>query len=193
MLRTGEPGPKGITALLIPADAPGISYGKKEDKMGWNAQPTRMITFEDVRVPIANRLGEEGQGFAIAMEGLDGGRINIATCSVGTAQQALEEATAYVQERSSSVVRSQIFNPLSSSWRTCSPNWWPRGKWCGSRRTSSISKMPKRPHTVPWRSALPLMWASRCVTRSAIIRWLWIHPGIPHGAACARYPRASNP
>ena len=99
MLRTGEPGPKGITALLIPADAPGISYGKKEDKMGWNAQPTRMITFEDVRVPIVNRLGEEGQGFAIAMEGLDGGRINIATCSVGTAQQALEEATAYVQER----------------------------------------------------------------------------------------------
>ncbi len=99
MLRTGDAGPKGITALLIPADAPGISYGKKEEKMGWNAQPTRMITFDDVRVPVANRLGEEGQGFAIAMEGLDGGRISIATCSVGTAQQALEEATAYVQER----------------------------------------------------------------------------------------------
>ena len=99
MLRTGEPGPKGISALLVPADSPGISYGKKEDKMGWNAQPTRMITFDNVRVPVANRLGEEGQGFAIAMEGLDGGRINIATCSVGTAQQALEEATAYVQER----------------------------------------------------------------------------------------------
>ena len=99
MLRTGGPGPKGISALLIPADAEGISYGKKEEKMGWNAQPTRMITFDNVRVPVANRLGEEGQGFAIAMEGLDGGRINIATCSVGTAQQALEEATAYVQER----------------------------------------------------------------------------------------------
>ncbi|MFT4615419.1 MAG: alkylation response protein AidB-like acyl-CoA dehydrogenase [Bacteroidia bacterium] len=99
MLRTGDKGPKGITALLIPADAPGVSYGKKEEKMGWNAQPTRMINFEDVRVPIGNRLGEEGQGFAIAMEGLDGGRINIATCSIGTAQQALEEATAYVQER----------------------------------------------------------------------------------------------
>ncbi len=99
MLRTGDAGPKGISALLIPANAEGISYGKKEDKMGWNAQPTRMINFDNVRVPVANRLGEEGQGFAIAMEGLDGGRINIATCSVGTAQQALEEATAYVQER----------------------------------------------------------------------------------------------
>ena len=99
MLRTGGVGPKGISALLIPADAEGVSYGKKEDKMGWNAQPTRMVTFDNVRVPVVNRLGEEGQGFAIAMEGLDGGRINIATCSVGTAQQALEEATAYVQER----------------------------------------------------------------------------------------------
>lgn len=99
MLRTGAPGAKGITALLIPADAPGVSYGKKEEKMGWNAQPTRTITFDAVRVPIANRLGAEGQGFSIAMEGLDGGRINIATCSVGTAQQALEEATAYVRER----------------------------------------------------------------------------------------------
>ena len=99
MLRTGGAGPKGISALLVPADAEGISYGKKEDKMGWNAQPTRMVTFDNVRVPVANRLGEEGQGFAIAMEGLDGGRINIATCSIGTAQQALEEAVAYVQER----------------------------------------------------------------------------------------------
>ncbi|MDB4542625.1 acyl-CoA dehydrogenase family protein [bacterium] len=99
MLRTGDAGPKGISALLVPADAPGVTYGKKEDKMGWNAQPTRMVTFDNVRVPVANRLGAEGQGFAIAMEGLDGGRINIATCSIGTAQQALEEATAYVQER----------------------------------------------------------------------------------------------
>ena len=99
MLRTGGDGPKGISALLVPADAQGISYGKKEEKMGWNAQPTRAISFDNVRVPVANRLGEEGQGFAIAMEGLDGGRINIATCSVGTAQQALAEATAYVGER----------------------------------------------------------------------------------------------
>ncbi len=99
MLRTGEAGPKGISALMIPADAEGISYGKNEEKMGWKAQPTRMVTFDNVRVPQAYRLGSEGQGFSIAMEGLDGGRINIATCSVGTAQQALEEAVAYVQER----------------------------------------------------------------------------------------------
>ena len=99
MLRTSDNGARGITALLVPADAEGIRYGKKEAKMGWNAQPTRMVTFDDVRVPVGNRLGEEGQGFAIAMTGLDGGRINIATCSVGTAQQALQEAAAYVQQR----------------------------------------------------------------------------------------------
>ena len=99
MLRTGGEGPRGISALLVPADAQGVSYGKKEEKMGWNSQPTRMVSFDNVRVPVGNRLGEEGQGFAIAMEGLNGGRINIATCSIGTAQQALEEAAAYVQER----------------------------------------------------------------------------------------------
>ena len=99
MLRTGEPGHKGITALLIPADTPGISFGKNEKKMGWNAQPTRAINFDNVRVPVENRLGEEGQGFAIAMDGLDGGRINIATCSVGTAQKAIIDATEYTQQR----------------------------------------------------------------------------------------------
>ena len=99
MLRTGEPGHKGITALLKPADTPGISFGKNEKKMGWNAQPTRAINFDNVRVPVENRLGEEGQGFAIAMDGLDGGRINIATCSVGTAQKAIIDATEYTQQR----------------------------------------------------------------------------------------------
>ena len=99
MARTGDSGARGITAFLVPADLEGISYGKKEQKMGWNAQPTRQISFDDVAVPAVNRLGEEGQGFSIAMEGLDGGRINIATCSVGTAQQAIVDATAYVQDR----------------------------------------------------------------------------------------------
>ena len=99
MTRTSDAGPKGVTALLIAADAEGVHYGKKEHKMGWNAQPTRMITFDNVRVPVAQCLGEEGQGFAIAMEGLDGGRINIATCSVGTAQRAIQDATGYVKER----------------------------------------------------------------------------------------------
>ena len=99
MLRTGGDGPKGISAFAIPADAPGISYGKKEEKMGWNSQPTRTVTFEDVVVPAANILGKEGEGFKIAMKGLDGGRINIATCSIGTAQAALEATIEYVKER----------------------------------------------------------------------------------------------
>ena len=99
MVRTGEAGAKGISALAIPADLDGIIYGKAEDKLGWNAQPTRQITFDNVRVPIENLLGKEGEGFSIAMKGLDGGRINIATCSIGTAQQALNSAIIYMKER----------------------------------------------------------------------------------------------
>ncbi|MDX1457815.1 MAG: acyl-CoA dehydrogenase family protein [Marinobacter sp.] len=102
MARTGAPdsGAKGITAFVVPADSDGIHYGKNEEKMGWRSQPTRQITFEDVRVPAANRLGEEGEGFKIAMKGLDGGRLNIATCSLGGAQAALLRARNYLHERS---------------------------------------------------------------------------------------------
>ena len=99
MVRTGEVGPKGISALAIPADLDGIIYGKAEEKLGWNAQPTRQITFDNVKVPVEHLLGNEGEGFSIAMKGLDGGRINIATCSIGTAQQALNSALGYMQER----------------------------------------------------------------------------------------------
>ncbi|KZN47776.1 acyl-CoA dehydrogenase family protein [Pseudoalteromonas luteoviolacea] len=99
MARTGEDGPKGISAFVVAADAVGVIYGKAEEKMGWNAQPTRLITFEDVRIPAANLMGKEGEGFKFAMQGLDGGRINIATCSIGTAQQALNTAKEYMQER----------------------------------------------------------------------------------------------
>jgi len=99
MVRTGEVGAKGISALAIPADLDGVIYGKAEEKLGWNAQPTRLITFDNVKVPMENILGKEGEGFAIAMKGLDGGRINIATCSIGTAQQALNVAKEYMQER----------------------------------------------------------------------------------------------
>ena len=108
MARTGEDGPKGISAFVVPADAEGISYGKKEAKMGWNAQPTRLVTFEDVRIPAKNLLGSEGEGFKFAMMGLDGGRINIAVCSVGTAQAALNTAKAYMQER------TQFGKPLAA-------------------------------------------------------------------------------
>ena len=99
MARTANNGAKGISAFAVPADAAGISYGKPEEKMGWNAQPTRMITFDSVSIPASHLLGEEGQGFTFAMKGLDGGRINIATCSIGTAQQALNTARDYMQER----------------------------------------------------------------------------------------------
>ena len=99
MVRTGEAGAKGISAVVVPADAEGVIYGKAEEKLGWNAQPTRLITFDNVRIPLANLLGEEGQGFSFAMKGLDGGRINIATCSIGTAQQALDTALNYMKER----------------------------------------------------------------------------------------------
>ncbi|GAP76738.1 Branched-chain acyl-CoA dehydrogenase [Pseudoalteromonas sp. SW0106-04] len=99
MARTGEAGPKGISAFVVPADAEGISYGKAEEKMGWNAQPTRLVTFENVRIPQDHLLGQEGEGFKFAMQGLDGGRINIATCSLGTAQQALNTAKEYLKER----------------------------------------------------------------------------------------------
>lgn len=99
MARTGGEGAAGISAFAVPANLPGIVYGKKEEKMGWNSQPTRIISFDQVRVPAANLLGAEGEGFAIAMKGIDGGRINIAVCSVGTAQAALTRAKVYMQER----------------------------------------------------------------------------------------------
>ncbi|HFD4652096.1 TPA: acyl-CoA dehydrogenase family protein [Vibrio parahaemolyticus] len=99
MARTGEAGAKGVSAFVVPAQADGISYGRKEPKMGWNSQPTRAVTFDNVVIPASHLLGEEGQGFIFAMKGLDGGRINIATCSVGTAQQALNQATQYMLER----------------------------------------------------------------------------------------------
>jgi len=101
MARTGtqEDGPRGISAFAVAANLDGISYGKNEDKMGWNSQPTRAISFEDVRIPASNLLGKEGEGFKIAMKGLDGGRINIATCSIGAAQACINHTQEYMRER----------------------------------------------------------------------------------------------
>jgi len=99
MVRTGEAGPGGVTALLLDKDMPGLSFGPNERKMGWNAQPTRQVIMEQVRVPLANRIGEEGQGFRIAMAGLDGGRLNIGACSLGGAQSAIDKSIAYMKDR----------------------------------------------------------------------------------------------
>ncbi|WP_296129323.1 acyl-CoA dehydrogenase family protein [Pseudomonas sp. Ga0074129] len=99
MARTGEEGAKGVSCFLVPGDAEGVKYGRNELKMGWRAQPTRTISFEGVRIPADNRIGPEGQGFVYAMKGLDGGRINIASCSLGAAQAALEQSLRYVEER----------------------------------------------------------------------------------------------
>jgi alkylation response protein AidB-like acyl-CoA dehydrogenase len=99
MARTGEPGARGITAFVVPATTAGLSFGPNEKKMGWNAQPTRQVVLDEVRVPASAVLGELGQGFKIAMNGLNGGRLNIAACSLGGAQWALDKATRYVHER----------------------------------------------------------------------------------------------
>ena len=99
MVRTGEPGPKGISTVLVEKGTPGLSFGKQERKMGWNAQPTAQVIFEDCRVPAENLIATEGFGFKIAMAGLDGGRLNIAATSLGGASDAFERALAYAKDR----------------------------------------------------------------------------------------------
>jgi len=99
MCRTGEEGPKGISTVLVENGADGLSFGKQEVKMGWRAQPTAIVSFDNCRVPVENRIGPEGEGFKYAMQGLDGGRLNIAACALGGAQDAFDRAFAYVKER----------------------------------------------------------------------------------------------
>jgi acyl-CoA dehydrogenase len=99
MVRTGQPGPKGISCLVIDKDMPGVSFGAKERKLGWNASPTAQVIFDNVKVPVENRVGAEGDGFRFAMAGLDGGRLNIGACSLGGAQRCLDEAVAYTKDR----------------------------------------------------------------------------------------------
>ena len=112
MVRTGGEGARGVSTLVIDRDTPGVSFGANERKMGWNAQPTRAVIFENARVPVANRLGEEGIGFKIAMAGLDGGRLNIAACSLGGAQSALDKSLTYMKERRAFGQRLDEFQAL---------------------------------------------------------------------------------
>jgi alkylation response protein AidB-like acyl-CoA dehydrogenase len=115
MVRTGGPGPKGVSAVVVEKDTPGLSFGAQEKKMGWKSQPTAQVNFDDCRVPVENRIGTEGEGFRFAMAGLDGGRINIASCSLGGAGLALDTAKAHLE------TRKQFGNPLKDfqglQWR----------------------------------------------------------------------------
>src|SRR4029078_5165632 len=99
MVRSGEYSPKVISCLVIDKDMPGVSFGAQERKLGWHSQPTAQVNFDEVRVPAANRVGGEGEGFRIAMMGLDGGRLNIGACSLGGGQRCLDEAIAYTKGR----------------------------------------------------------------------------------------------
>src|SRR5437588_9286880 len=112
MARTGGEGPSGVSALLMPSKTPGLSFGANERKMGWNAQPTRAVLFQDTRVPLDHRLGAEGSRFKIAMAGLDGGRLNIAACSLGGAQCALDKTLAYMSNRKAFGKRLDEFQAL---------------------------------------------------------------------------------
>lgn len=108
MCRTGGPGPKGISCIVVEKGTPGLSFGKKEKKVGWNSQPARAVIFEDCAVPATNRIGNEGQGFLIAMKGLNGGRINVASCSLGAAHASVILTRDYLN------VRKQFGEPLAN-------------------------------------------------------------------------------
>src|SRR6202048_5274274 len=112
MVRTGEGGPRGISCLVVEKGTPGLSYGAQEKKLGWKSQPTAMLLFDDCRVPVENRIGEEGQGFRIAMAGLDGGRLNIAACSIGGAQFCLDRTIEHMRERKQFGARLADFQAL---------------------------------------------------------------------------------
>jgi alkylation response protein AidB-like acyl-CoA dehydrogenase len=112
MVRTSGPGPKGISCIVVEKGTPGLSFGAQEKKLGWKSQPTAMVNFEDCRVPVANLIGEEGDGFKIAMAGLDGGRLNIAACSIGGAQFCLDRTVEYMRERKQFGSRLSDFQAL---------------------------------------------------------------------------------
>src|SRR5258707_3201357 len=113
MVRTGGSGPKGISCIVVEKGTPGLSFGAQEKKLGWKSQPTAMVMFENCRVPAANLIGSEGQGFKIAMAGLDGGRLNIAACSIGGAQFCLDRTIQYMRERKQFGTRLADFQALA--------------------------------------------------------------------------------
>ena len=159
MARTGGDGPKGISALLVEAGSPGLSFGAQERKMGWKAQPTAQVQLDACPVPADNLLGAEGDGFRYAMAGLDGGRLNIAAAALGGAQAALDKALAYTAER-------RAFGQPSATSRRCSsasPTWRPNCRPRASSSTRPPGSSTRRPPTPPRHCAM----AKRLVTDTA--------------------------
>uniref|UniRef100_A0A4W4FHT2 Isobutyryl-CoA dehydrogenase, mitochondrial n=1 Tax=Electrophorus electricus TaxID=8005 RepID=A0A4W4FHT2_ELEEL len=161
MCRTGGKGPKGISCLVVEKGTPGLSFGKKEKKVGWNSQPTRAVIFEDCKVPVANRLGIEGQGFNIAMKGLNGGRINIASCSVGAAQACIQLTRDHMH------VRKQFGEPLSNSQFLQFKLAEMATRLVASRlmvRQAALALQEDRPDAVPLCSMAKLFATDECFT-----------------------------
>jgi alkylation response protein AidB-like acyl-CoA dehydrogenase len=150
MVRTGEDGPKGISTVIVEVTRRGLSFGGLEDKMGWRSQPTRQVQFDDCAVPADNLLGEEGAGFRYAMAGLDGGRLNIAACSLGGAQAALDATLAYMGERKAFGQTIDQFQGCSSAWPTWRSSCRPRAPSCARRRGSSTPARRTPPSSAPW-------------------------------------------
>ncbi len=165
MVRTGEAGPKGVSALLVEKDTPGLSFGANERKMGWNAQPTRAVRFDGCRVPVANRLGAEGEGFKIAMSGLDGGRINIAACSLGGAQAALDKALAYMGDRRAFGAKLTDFQALQFRLADMATALAVSRTFLHHAARALDAKSPRRRSSVPWPSATSPMRPSRWRTK----------------------------
>ncbi len=161
MARTSDAGAGGISAFVVEKGAPGLSFGANEKKRGWNAQPTRQVICEDCRVPAENLLATEGMGFKIAMAGLDGGRLNIAACSLGGAQNALDRTLAYMQDRQAFGSGSVIFRRCSSVLPTWPSISRPPARSCGAPRARSTRKAPTRPSSAPWRKNSPPTPVSR--------------------------------
>ena len=157
MARTGGEGPSGISTLVVPGDTPGLSFGANERKMGWNAQPTRAVIFDDARVPVENRLGPEGIGFKIAMAGLDGGRLNIAACSVGGAQAALRQG-ARLHARAARLRPGA--RPSSRRCSSGSPTWRPSSRRRGSSSDAAAAAYDRDEPDATMRCAMAKRFAT---------------------------------
>ena len=194
MARTGGDGASGISTLIVPGDTPGISFGASERKMGWNAQPTRAVTFQDVRVPVANRLGAEGVGFKIAMAGLDGGRLNIAACSLGGAQKAFEMALAYMKERKAFGKRLDEFQALQFRLADMATALEAsRALAVAGRRRVRPQRRRMPPRSSPWPSASSPTLLRRRQPGAATARRLRLSRRIRRREDRARSARAPDP